>query len=121
MTGCEWCGVDSDDECVPGCWAGATAEAAPSELRRVVDRLRDGLLAEGVDLSAATLRRDDRGGLLVEFGEELRVVVDYERPDQLCCTVTTDTGLLLGRVWCEAQHWVVAARVFTALVAQFAY
>lgn len=120
MTGCEWCGVDSDSECVPGCWAGATAESAPSELRRVVDRMRDGLLVEGVDLSATTLRRDDRGGLLVEF-PDLRVVVDYERADQLCCTVTSDTGLLMGRVWCESQHWITASRVFTTLVAQFAY
>ena len=120
MTGCEWCGVGPDDECVPGCYAGSTTETAPSELRRVVDRLRDGLLAEGCDLSAATLRRDDRGGLAVEF-PDLRIVVDYESPERLCCTVTTDTGLLLGRVWCEAQHWLTAAKVFTTLVGQFVY
>lgn len=118
MTGCEWCGVGADDECVPGCFG--NPQGVPGELRRVVDRLRDGLLAEGCDLTAATLRRDDRGGLRVEF-PDLSVVVDYETPEQLCCTVVTDSGLVLGRVWCEAQHWLTAARVFTALVGQFVY
>jgi len=120
VTPCEWCGVGSDDECVPGCYAGSTTDSAPSELRRVVDRLRDELAGQGCDLSAATLHRDDRGGLRVEF-PDLYIVVDYERPDQLCCTVATDTGLVLGRVWCESQHWLTAAKVFSTLAGQFVY
>lgn len=118
MTGCEWCGVGPDDECVPGCYG--NPGVVPGELRRVVDRMRDELVNEGCDLSAATLRRDDRGGLLVEF-PDLRIVVDYETPERLCCCVCTDTGLVLGRVWCESQHWLTAAKVFSTLTAQFVY
>lgn len=118
MTGCEWCGVGPDDECVPGCYG--NPDVIPGELRRVVDWMRDGLAGEGCDMSAATLRRDDRGGLAVEF-PDLRIVVDYETPERLCCCVSTDTGMVLGRVWCESHHWVMAARVFTTLVTQFVY
>ena len=82
--------------------------------------MRDELLGEGCDLTTATLRRDDRGGLLVEF-PDLHIVVDYETPERLCCCVCTDTGLVLGRVWCEAQHWVTAAKVFSTLAGQFVY
>jgi hypothetical protein len=106
LTGCEWCGVGADDECVPTCAGGVTSLPAGRVAAWLADRFGGAWSAAGsVDLAYVTL-----GDIEVS-------VRGLPGPAVVCRVVSVGSTAVLATVRVESPHWVHGARACAGVLA----
>lgn len=126
MTGCDWCGVGSDDECTPNCAAPVNGEA-PSQLQRIARHMLDDLKAQRPaepvaithhELGLATGKFFREAELVYVVTDEVRVELSGGNGRWTAIVVSTDgdsPATVVAEVSVSAAHWSTAADAFAAV------